>query len=383
MYFEVHQPMRLKKFSIFSDDSYFDNEKNTGIFNRVADKCYLPANRLLLQLLDEHPDFKISFSLTGIFLEQCSNFPDVLDSFKELSKKKNVEFLSETYYHSLSALFHDKKEFLEQIKEHENIMKEIGIKISKVFRNTEALYSNEISELIENIGYEGIITEGWDPILGWRSPNHIYKRPEGNIKILLRNYKMSDDLSYRFSAKWWPEWPLTADRYSKWLSLCEGDCVNLFMDYETFGEHQWEDTGIFSFLRHFPNETFHYDNLNFKLPSELIQTYKAVGDYDVVWPISWADMERDTSAWLGNEMQKACFKELQSLGELIKSKNNETLLKEWKLMTSSDHFHYMCTKSWADGDVHKYFSCFDTPYDAFIAYMNILQNMKYKISKNK
>ncbi|NIO44646.1 MAG: polysaccharide deacetylase family protein [Candidatus Aenigmarchaeota archaeon] len=379
-YFQVHQPMRLNRFSVFTENSpYFDDERNKGYLRKVARKCYLPTNKLLLDLINEYNGkFKIAFSLTGVFVEQCKKFaPEVIGSFQELAKTGNVEFLNETYYHSLAILFSE-KEFIEQIKLHKKMILDLFNQKPKIFRNTEAMYSNNIARLIEKLGYKGIITEGHESVLGWRSPNYLY-HPHGCKKIsaLLRNYKLSDDIGFRFSARWWEEYPLTADKYSIWLSKCEGQCINLFIDYETFGEHQWEDTGIFNFLRYLPAETSKYSNLDFKTPSEIVKMYKPVGIVDVPHTISWADVQRDLSAWLENEMQRLAFEQMTKLEECIKK--NPELLHTWRLLQTSDHFYYMCTKWFADGDVHKYFNPYNSPYDAFINYMNILQDLKRKV----
>lgn len=389
-YFQVHQPLRMRKFSIFDDNSkdpyslYFDTKLNKEIFEKVARKCYLPTNKIMLELISKYDGkFKISYSLTGVFLEQCCNYmPQVLDTFEELAKTGCVDFLSETYYHSLVSLFRNKNEFKEQIEQHRKLLKELFNYSPVVFRNTEALFSNEIAKFIEELGYKGIITEGIEFILGWRSPNYLYRpRTCSKIKVLLRNYKLSDDVSYRFSARWWPEYPLTADKYAAWLSRCEGQCLNMFMDYETFGEHQWEDTGIFNFLRSMPGEILRYENLNFKTPTEIVNSFEPVGEVDIHNPVSWADIERDTSAWLGNDMQKYCFSNYENLGQLAKERGDENLLHIWRLLGNSDHLYYMCTKAWADGDVHKYFSPFQSPYEGFMNYMNILQDFKHKLEK--
>lgn len=379
-YFQVHQPLRLNKFTVFTQNApYFDDNRNKHYFERIARKCYLPTNKVLLDLIDQYgKDFKIAFSLTGIFVEQCKKFaPQVLDSFKELSKTKSVEFLNETYYHSLAALF-SMDEFKSQIELHKAMIKDNFKQNPKVFRNTEAMYSNQIAKAVEDMGYKGIITEGYESILGWRSANYLYKPKDcKSISALLRNYKLSDDIGFRFSAKWWEEYPLTADKYASWLSASEGDCINLFIDYETFGEHQWEDTGIFEFLKHLPDEVLKYKNLNFKTPSEVVKSYKPVGVIDVPFILSWADVQRDTSAWLENDMQRLAFEQMSKLENMVKK--NQEMLHTWRLLQTSDHFYYMCTKWWADGDVHKYFNPYNSPYDAFINYMNILQDIKRRI----
>ncbi|MEM5778261.1 MAG: glycoside hydrolase family 57 protein [Candidatus Aenigmatarchaeota archaeon] len=383
-YFQVHQPIRLNRFNIFNNTSYFDEEKNRKIFEKVSSKCYIPTNNILLNLIDEYKNkFKIAFSLTGVFIEQCKKYvPHVIESFKQLANTGNVEFLSETYYHSLAALF-SQKEFEEQIQLHKNLINDLFGQKPEIFRNTEAMYSNSIAKIIENLGYKGIITEGHEKILSWRSPNYLYKPVNcENLVALLRNYKLSDDIGFRFSAKWWEEYPLTADKYAAWLSKCEGNCINIFIDYETFGEHQWQDTGIFEFLKHLPNEILKYKHLDFKTPSEVVKHYKPVGVIDVPNILSWADIDRDASAWLENEMQRFAFEQMAKLEETVKQ--NPEFLKIWRILQTSDHFYYMCTKWFADGDVHKYFNAYDSPYDAFINYMNVLQDLKNRcLSGNK
>ena len=390
-YFQVHQPVRLKRFSLFDEhrpanlyERYFDDELNKKIFNKVADKCYLPTNALLLKLIKENKGkFRISYSLTGTFLEQAKKYrPEVLDSFHRLAETGCVEFLNETYYHSLSSLFEDKTEFLEQVRMHSEELHGLFDSHSEVFRNTEALFSNDIARLAEEIGYKGIVAEGFEPVLGWRSPNYLYSvRGCQKIKALLRNYKLSDDVSYRFSARWWPEWPLTVEKYAGWLASSPGQCINLFMDYETFGEHQWKETGIFEFLGLLPEAVLKHQHIEFKTPTEVMRENPAVGEIDVHNPISWADMERDTTAWLGNGMQKECFRMLEGLEQTVRETRDADMLHIWRLLQNSDHLYYLCTKSWADGDVHKYFSPFESPYDGFINYMNILQDFKRQAEK--
>lgn len=391
-YFQVHQPMRLAPFSIFSDghaspsDAYFDANLNSSIMRKVANKCYLPTNRILLEALEQNPNFKIAFSTTGVFLEQAEMFsPEVIESFQALAKTGQVEFLSETYYHSLSALFPEKDEFVEQINLHKMKLQQLGLtkngSTHSVFRNTEAMFSNDIAYLVERLGYKGIMAEGFDTTLGWRSPTYLYSVKNTNgIKAMLRHYKLSDDIGYRFSARWWNEYPLTADKYARWLSHLSGDCVNLFMDYETFGEHHWEDTGIFGFLRALPGEISKHSHLNFTTPSELASAVPANGEIDVPHITSWADMERDTSAWLGNDMQRACWSELTSLEAPIKELGDPEYLRAWRHLQNSDHLYYCCTKSLSDQDVHNYFSPYDSPFESFINYMNVLQDLKMRVA---
>ncbi len=384
--------MRLAHFSVFNDgchspvDAYFDSKLNGEIMRKVATKCYLPTNQILLEALEKNPDFRISFSTTGVFLEQAEMFaPDVIESFRALAKTGRVEFLSETYYHSLSSLFAEKDEFIEQISLHKLKLHQLGLTNGGkhgVFRNTEAMFSNEIAYLAERLGYSGIMAEGFDTTLGWRSPTYLYGvKTTSKIKAMLRHYKLSDDIGYRFSARWWNEYPLTADKYAKWLSRLSGDCCNLFMDYETFGEHHWEDTGIFSFLRALPGEISKHPHLQFTTPSELATSTQSNGEIDVPQITSWADMERDTSAWLGNDMQRACWAELTSLEKPIKELDEPEYLRAWRHLQNSDHLYYCCTKSLSDQDVHNYFSPYDSPFDSFINYMNVLQDMKMRVNE--
>lgn len=387
LYFEVHQPMRLNRFSVFNignknpSSMYFNEELNEEIFTKVAKKCYLPTNKLLLDLINKSDGkFRVSFSLTGTFIEYCKKYqPNVLDSFKELFKTGAVDMIEETYYHSLSSLYDELDEFEEQIKLHRQIIKELFNYKPRVFRNTEAIYDNRIAKKVAEMGYKGIITEGTENILGWRSPNYLYKPVNADLKLLLRNYTLSDDVGFRFSAKLWPGHPLTADKYAYWMAHTQGDVVNLFMDYETFGEHHWTETGIFDFLRHLPEEVLKYKHLDFITVSEAVERFNVVGDIDVPWAISWADEDRDVSTWLGNDMQIACFNELKNIGNKIKEKGHEDLLGIWRFLQTSDHLYYVSTKGLADGDVHAYFSPYDGPYDGFINYMNILQDLKQKL----
>ena len=387
LYFEVHQPIRLNRFSVFhigdnnSNSSYFDRKLNQEIFEKVARKCYLPTNNLLLNLINQFDGrFKISFSLTGTFVEYCEQFvPELIDSFKELFKTGSVDMIEETYYHSLSSLYDEMDEFEEQVRMHRQMLKDMFNYKPRVFRNTEAIYDNRIAKKVEEMGYKGIITEGTEKILHWRSPNYLYKPVNVNLKALLRNYTLSDDVGFRFSAKLWKDHPLTADKYAYWMANNEGDIVNLFMDYETFGEHHWEDTGIFDFLSHLPGEIFKHEHLDFVTVSEAVERYEPVGEIDAPWAISWADADRDVSTWLGNDMQVACFNELKNIGRKAKEKGDEDLLNTWRRLQTSDHLYYVSTKGMEDGDVHAYFSPYDGPYDGFINYMNILQDLKQKL----
>jgi alpha-amylase len=380
--------MRLNRFSVFnignhenSSHSYFDKKLNQQIFEKVANKCYLPTNNLLLKLIEENEGrFKVSFSLTGTFIEYCEeHLPEVVESFKQLFNTGSVDMIEETYYHSLSSLYDEMDEFVEQVKLHNSMIKRLFNYSPRVFRNTEAIYDNRIAKKVAELGYKGMITEGTEKILGWRSPNYLYKPVSADLKVLLRNYSLSDDVGFRFSAKFWKGWPLTADKYASWMSNTPGDIVNLFMDYETFGEHQWTETGIFDFLRHLPGEVLTHNHMDFVTVSEAVERFNVVGDIDVPWAISWADEDRDVSTWLGNDMQKAAFNELKNMGKKLKQRGDQDLINTWRRLQTSDHLYYCSTKGLADGDVHAYFSPYDGPYEGFINYMNILQDLKQKI----
>ena len=385
-YFQVHQPYRLRRYSIFdTDNNYFDDYKNGQICRKVARKCYLPANRLLLDLIERYQGrFKIAYSLTGVILDQLERYaPEVLSTFHALAQTGCVEFLSETYYHSLSFLY-SRDEFSEQVRLHQDKIERLFGQRPTVFRNTELIYNNDLARFICNMGFKGILCEGADHILGYRSPNYVY-RPVGlgDIKLLLKNYRLSDDIAFRFSNRGWAEWPLTADKFARWVSDVNGNghTVNLFMDYETLGEHQWEDTGIFDFLAHLPDEVFKHPDNDFKTPSEVIDRYDAVGEIDVPYMISWADIERDISAWLGNAMQSNALYELYRLEPKVRQTEDPQIIEDWRKLQTSDHFYYMCTKWFADGDVHKYFNPYDSPYDSYINFMNVQDNLRSRCRK--
>jgi alpha-amylase len=388
LYFEVHQPVRLKHFSTINIgrkndalNTYFNHDLNRGIFQKVAKKCYLPTNQLLLDLIHEFDGtFRVSFSLTGTFIETCRRYmPSLLESFKQLFNTGAVDFIEETYFHSLASLYDTLDEFTEQVVMHQQTMKQLFCYRPKVFRNTEAIYDNRIAKTVANMGYKGIITEGTEKILGTRSPNYLYTPKNCDQKVLLRNYRLSDDIGFRFSTHDWSEYPLTANKYAQWIAQSQGDLINLFMDYETFGEHQWRETGIFEFLRFLPREILHFPHLDFVTVSEAIQRYTPVGEIDVPWAISWADEDRDVSTWLGNDMQVACFTILQEIGRLVKKQKKEDLLHAWRLLQTSDHLYYMSTKGLKDAAVHAYFRPYDSPQEAFNNYLNILQDLRYKI----
>lgn len=387
LYFQVHQPMRFKPYRFFnigSDHYYYDDYLNESIMNKVALDCYLPANNMLLDLIKQSgKKIKVTFSITGIAIDQFKlHAPEVLESFKKLADTGCVEFLAETYSHSLIAL-KDHEEFSKQVKLHTKLIKKYFGQEPKVFRNTELIYSDEIGELIANMGYNGILTEGAKHILGWKSANYLYCNAlNPRLKVLLRNFTLSDDIAFRFSNKGWPEHPLTPKKYVKWIdeSLKTGDVVNLFMDYETFGEHHKTDTGIFEFMEGFLKAISKSKSHSLTTPSELIKELQPVSAIHVPNPISWADEERDLTAWLGNDMQEDAFNRLYSVSEKIKICKDKKLLADWKYLQASDHFYYMCTKVFSDGDVHEYFNPFNSPYDAYINYMNVLSDFLIRIN---
>ena len=385
--FEVHQPHRLKRSYFWEHDMfkrvkkgelfdyYFDAAVNREVFERACRKCYFPSNKILQEVIDKHKrekkQVKVSFSISGVFLEQCEMFSkDLLESFKQLSETGCVEFLSQTYYHSLSSLYPDRDEFIEQLEAHQQVVRSLLHYTPSVFENTELLYNNAIARTIEKLGYKGIFTEGVERILHGKSPNCLYTPKDcKKTKILLRNYKLTDDVGSRFSARWWNEWPLTADKYAGWLASTPGQCINIFPDYETFGEHHWPETGIHDFLRHLPSEILKWWHLHMATPSEVVEKYASVGEIDVPelgGTVSWADLERDASCWLGNTMQWAYYTNVKRLEPLVKETNDKDLLKTWRYFQISDHLYYMFTAGGAPGEVHSYFSPYDSPIDAFV-----------------
>ncbi|MFH1590992.1 MAG: glycoside hydrolase family 57 protein [archaeon] len=389
IYFQVHQPRRMKRFSVFDigkDKDYFLDEHNKEIMERVAKKCYLPGNKVLLKLIKETKGaFKVAFSITGTAIEQFKRYaPEVLESFKELAKCPEVEFLGETYFHSLAWLY-SKKEFEEQVLMHKRLMKETFGRVPTIFRNTELIYTNALADDVGRLGFKGILAEGADHLLGWRSPNYIYQtNNEKPIKLLLKNYRLSDDIAFRFSNHGWNEYPLTADKYTKWVNAVNGNGtnINLFMDYETIGEHQWASTGIFRFFSEWPRQVLSNPDNSFVLPSDLAKM-DATDSVDVPGLVSWADLERDLSAWLGNEMQQSALKEIYAIEEMVIKSKDDKLIKQWRELQTSDHFYYMCTKYFADGDVHKYFNPYDSPYESFIAFMNILNDIILRLKEQQ
>jgi alpha-amylase len=386
LYFQVHQPFRFRRYRFFdigNEHYYYDDYSNESILRKVADKCYLPANKILFETIKKHDGkFKVAFSISGVALDQFELYaPDVLESFQKLAGTGHVEFLAETNAHSLAAL-KNRSEFEKQVNEHVGKVKHYFGQTPAVFRNTELVYSDEIGAMVADMGFEAMLTEGAKHILGWKSPNYLYCNAiNPKLKILLKNYTLSDDIAFRFSNKGWTEYPLTADKYVTWLNKLDKkeETVNLFMDYETFGEHQWAETGIFEFLRNLPEAVFKMSKYTFATPSEVARNLQPVSAINVTYPISWADEERDLTAWLGNEMQQEAFNKLYELSGKITKVSDPKIIKDWNYLQVSDHFYYMCTKFFSDGAVHSYFNPYQSPYDAFINYMNILNDFIIRV----
>ena len=386
-YFQVHQPFRFRRYRFFdigNDHYYYDDYSNESILQKVAQKSYLPANALMLDLIQKHKGrFKIAYSISGIAMEQFRLYaPEVLESFKKLADTGQVEFLSETYAHSLCSL-KGREEFERQVKAHDQLIKEHFGQEPKVFRNTELIYSDEIGAMVADMGFKAMLTEGAKHVLGWKSPNYLYCNAiNPKLKLLLKNFKLSDDIAFRFSNKGWPEYPLTAEKFVEWLNQIpeNEEVVNLFMDYETFGEHQWKETGIFDFLEALPGSVFGSSPFTFSTPSEVARKLQVVSSVNVPHPISWADEERDLTAWLGNELQNEAFDKLYSLGDKVYESNDDGIKLDYTYLQVSDHFYYMSTKFFSDREVHSYFNPYDTPYDAFINYMNVLSDFEIRVN---
>lgn len=385
LYFQVHQPSRLRLYRFFDigkDSHYYDDFANRTILKRIAQKCYLPMNELLLEAIRKNEGrFKIAFSISGSALEQFERYaPDVIDSFRSLAETGCVEFLSETYHHSLASLANE-AEFTHQVLKHREQIKNLfGIE-TKAFRNTELIYSDSIGAMVYNMGFKTVLTEGAKHILGWKSPNFVYSNDiQPEQKLLLRNYALSDDIAFRFSDRNWEGYPLTADKYCEWLKNTEGDIVNLFMDYETFGEHQDASTGIFDFMRALPGYLLQ-GGFDFVTPTEASTSLDSVGELSVPEPISWADEERDVSAWLGNSLQQEAYNKLFGLTEKLSLIDDPVLWSDFGHLQASDHLYYMCTKFFSDGDVHKRFNPYDTPYEAFINYMNAVSDFIIRVNE--
>ncbi len=388
MYFQVHQPRRLRRYNYFDigrEHRYDDEAKNRSILDKVAEKCYLPANQCLQELIERYAGrFRLAFSITGVLLDQLEAYrPDVLESFRRLSDTGCVEFLGETYHHSLAFLY-SREEFRLQVERHGRVMEALFGKRPQTFRHTELIYNNDLAGEVERMGYSAILAEGAGQVLCSGTPNAVYQ-PAGcdRLRLLLRNYRLSDDISFRFSRRDWPGYPLTAAKFAHWLHEIEGRdaVINLFMDYETFGEHQWRDTGIFDFLKQLPAAIFNHPDFVFMTPVEAAARLVSAGELDVPEMVSWADTERNLTAWLGNALQKDAIGTLYALEEAVRRRDDEALTETWRMLQTSDHFYYMCTKWFADGDVHKYFNPYASPYDAYINYMNILDDFTRQLGK--
>ena len=394
LYLHIHQPVRYREYSIFdvgNDSNYFydkyeGRQSNERIFRKVAEKSYYPMLDLLLENMKKHKEFKVSFSITGTWLEQAEMWgPELINKIREMVKMGQAEIVGETYYHSL-AFFYNMDEFNDQVKMHSEAIERIfGVK-PKVFRNTEFAYNDSLAHWADEAGYKGILAEGWDKVLGWRSSNHVYK-PAGckNIRLLLKNYRLSDDIAFRFSNRAWSEWPLTVPKYQQWVDndCLRGNLINLFMDFETFGEHQWKDTGIFDFINTFiPSWLSEYEN-KFVTVSEACDLEEPEGEISMPETITWADTERDLSAWLSNHMQWSAMDAIYGMRDQILATKDGALISDWRHMTTSDHPYAMCTKYWNDGDVHAYFSAYASPYEAFMYYMNVLRDIEFRIQNHQ
>ena len=387
-YFQVHQPFRFRPYTVFDlgvDHLYENAETNRSILRKVAEHCYLPANTLLLSLIKAWKGaFKVSFSISGTALDQFEAYaPEVIDSFKRLAKTGCVEFIGETYSHSLSFLF-SPKEFAEQVHMHRQRIQDLFGVTPVTFRNTELIYNNDLARTVEDMGFEAVLAEGADHLLGWRSPNYMYQPVNCHkIRLLLRNHRLSDDIAFRFSDQSWAGFPLTADTYAAWLHSLDNqsEVINLFMDYETFGEHHHEDTGIFAFLEALPGAVLDHGSFSFMTPSQAARTIQPVAKLDVPQYVSWADAERDLTAWLGNDMQLDAVESLYRLEDRARSAGDDGLLRVWRRLQTSDHFYYMSTKWLSDGEVHSYFNPYGSPYDAYINFMNVLADFETTLAE--
>ena len=390
LYLHVHQPFRIRHYTIFdagNKHDYFDTHEgdrtnNADIVRKVAKKSYIPTNERLLKMLHDNPEFKLSMSITGTVIEQFEKYaPEVLDSFKKVIDTGRVEIVAETYHHSL-AFFYSRSEFEAQVKMHKDKIESLFGVTPTAFRNTELSYNNDIGYWADQAGYKVVLSEGWDPVLGWRSPNYVYKPAyTNNIKLLTKNYKLSDDIAFRFSNRSWQEYPLTTSKFMDWTnSSWDQPLINLFMDYETFGEHQWEDSGIFDFLEDLPKAWLKNSEHTFMTVTEAATSFDAVDELDMPNTVTWADTERDLTAWLGNKMQQSSINALYSLESAVHKSEDLSIIDDWRKMQTSDHFYYMCTKWWSDGDVHAYFSPYESPYLAYMNFMNAFHDIKYRLT---
>ena len=397
--FEVHQPFRLNR-NFHSDllakgkvskkglfDLYFDHRLNRYVFERAARKCYFPTNNIILEQIEKSKStgkpFKVAYGVSGVFLEQCELWnPDLTESFRQLAETGCVEFMEETYYHSLASLYSaDRSEFLEQIKMHRQVMKDLLNYEPQFIENTELLYNKAIAKTMGEMGYKGTVTEGIERTLLGRSPNYVDKTKDSNLRVLPRNYRLSDDIGFRFSSTEWNEYPLDATKYARWLASTQGQVIVIFIDYETFGEHHWPEGGIHEFLRALPSEVNRWHHLNWRTPSEVIERHAPVGEIDVheYNTVSWADIERDPSAWIGNPMQNICYDSLKELEQLVKGIGHKNLIQLWRYLQMSDHLYYLSIKGGGPGDVHNYFSSMGSPVEAFAVYSRVLSDLEARI----
>lgn len=390
LYLHMHQPWRYRQYSIFDvgrdhrywEDDFYGKQSNERIFRKVAEKSYHPTLDLLERNLERHEGFKVSLSITGTWLDQALEWdPELVKQLQRMVKTGRVEIVAETYYHSL-AFFYNREEFEAQVQKHqEKILRLFGVR-SQVFRNTELSYNDEVGRWADEYGFKAVLAEGWDKVLGWRSPNHVYKVAGAKqCRLLLKNYRLSDDVAFRFSNRGWKEWPLTVDKYQGWLDMdcLRGNLINLFMDFETFGEHQWADTGIFDFMDDLIGKWLAVYENKFVTVSEAAEMEEPVDEVSMPQTVTWADTERDLSAWTGNGMQDEAVKALYDMRNEVLESGDVSLIEDFRRLTTSDHAYYMCTKYWNDGDVHAYFSAYDSPYDAFMYYMNVIRDLGYRL----
>ena len=389
VYLHVHQPFRVRHYSVFDigvQHDYFEAghrhpTNNREILRKVAEKSYLPTNAVLLELLEQYPGFKVSMSITGTVLDQLAAWePEALASFQRLTETGRVEIVGETYHHSL-AFFYSREEFQRQVDMHRELVQRLFGQTPRTFRNTELSYNNDLAQWADEAGYTAILAEGWDPVLGWRSPNHVYRPAHTeNIRLLLKNYRLSDDIAFRFGNREWVGWPLSADKFSHWMaSDPSATNIDLFMDYETFGEHQWAESGIFEFLRALPGEWLRGEGHDFKTVTEAAESNEPVGFIDAPFTITWADTERDLSAWLGNGPQQTAINAIYSVGDAVLATGDWDLIEDWRRLQTSDHFYYMCTKWFSDGDIHAYFSPYTSPFEAYTNVMNAFHDLRSRL----
>jgi alpha-amylase len=385
LYFQAHQPWRLKRYNYFQvgrDHRYFDEEANRALLERINAKCYLPATEMLSDLLARHPGFAVAFSVSGSLIEQFAAYGSgPLESFRRLASNPRVEFLAETSHHSLAFLA-SRREFLDQVALHRRMLREnFGVE-PRVFRNTELIYSDELALAVEEAGYAGVLADGVEEMLHGRAPHHVFRAATpGGLPLLLRDYRLSDDIAFRFSNKAWSEFPLTPEKYDRWVRGVRGEVLCLFMDFETFGEHHWKEGGIFDFFREWVARHLERAGTEFVTPSEAIRRSPPGEVLSAPRPISWADDARDVSAWLGNDIQRDALRALFALEGRVKASASAELVADFRRLSTSDHFYYMATKAAADGQVHAYFSPYESPFDAYIAYMHILADMERRAGR--